>query len=1125
MKKNCSSDWYSIYRGIRKKIILEMKLVVILTCIVGLMGSYASVYSQQTKLNLNLQNIAVKDALKQIEEQTEFSFMYNASKIDVDRKINLNVSNTSLDEILKMVFEGEEVSFKIIDRNIIITPSVSGSSSGQQQKSVSGKVTDASGGPLPGVSVVVKGTTNGTITDANGNYSLSKTAGNSILQFSFVGMKTQEIPVSGKTAINVTLVEDAIGLDEVVAIGYGTVKKTDLTGSVGSVKGEAIADRQVTQLSQALQGAVSGVMVTRNNNAPGSTATIRIRGVTTIGDSSPLIIVDGVPVDNMNDINPNDVQDLSVLKDAASASIYGSRAASGVILITTKRAKSGEVSMTYNTEYGFEKPTTQPKYVDVKRYMQMVNELRWNDNNNNANEYPTYARDVIDNYTSLNAENPNKYPNTDWTSLILKDNAPRQSHVLSISAGTKAIRTKASLAYDKTDGLFENKSYERMTARFNNDVTISKKLSASLDLSFKRTIGLSPVNDPIYNMRISAPVYAAMWSDGRVAEGKTGANVWGMMKYGGNARNWYNQLNGKMSLDYTPFEGLKLSAVVSPTLGFDKGKKFQLRVPYYSADDPTVLSGTLENCNSTNLYETRNDYTRVTSQLLANYMKSFGKHNLNVMAGYENYYAFNESLGASREKYDLTNYPYLDLGPLELRGNNGSAYENAYRSYFGRLMYNYQNKYFLQGNIRYDGSSRFYKDYRWGSFPSFSAGWVVSEESFLKSIRAISFLKLRASWGTLGNERIGNYPYQATIAFGNALFYQGSNVAAAQTAAQIQYAIQDISWETTESIDLGIDANFLNNRLRFTGDYYDKTTKDMLLALQIPVFMGFENPNQNTGKMFTKGWEAEIGWNDKIGELGYSISANISDFKSEMGDLGGTEFIGDQIKKKGSEFNEWYGYVSDGLFQTAADLAASPKINTNVKVGDVKFKDISGPDGVPDGKISPEYDRKLLGGSLPRYMYGANLKLDYKNFDFSMVLQGVGKINTRLSALMVQPLVANWGSIPVILDGTSWSKYNTDAQNLAAKYPRLSYTNAGSNYAMSDYWLINGRYLRLKNITLGYNIPSALVQKLSLQRVRIYASASDILTFNKFPKGWDPEVAESGYPITASYLFGLSVTF
>ena len=1118
-----------------KKFWLIMKLNLILVLFTVLQVA-AGVSAQNTRLDLKMKNATISQIFDEIERQSEVYFFYNKSQIDENRTISVDYRNKTIDEILKILVSELSLTYEVAGKNIIIKPSESYGSSMQQGIKVSGVVKSTTGDLLPGVSVVVKGTTTGTISDADGKYALPNIPTNATLEFSFVGMKKIEIAVNGKNTIDAVLEDETFGIEEVVAIGYGTVKKSDLTGAVGSVQGETIAERQTTQLSQALQGAVSGVMVTRNNNAPGATANIRIRGVTTIGDSNPLIIVDGVPVDNINDVNPNDVQDMSVLKDAASASIYGSRAAAGVILITTKRAKTGDLSLNYTAEYGFEKPTTLPEYVDAKRYMQLTNELRWNDNGNTGNEYPTYTKDVIDNYTTLNAENPNKYPNTNWIGLILKDNAPRQSHLLSITAGNGSIKTKASIAYDKTDALYDGRSYERITGRFNNDITISKNLSTSIDFSFKRTMDNQPSIDPIYNMLISAPVYAAMWADGRVAEGKTGNNIYGQLKYGGYQENRYNKVEGKLSIDYTPLEGLKLSAIVSPTLGFDKLKNFQKKVPYYSADDPTLYVGTLQWGLATNLYENRNDYSRTTTQLLLNYQKSIGNHNFNAMVGYENFYAFNENLGASREKFELTNFPYLNLGPLDLRGNSGGAYENALRSYIGRVMYNYQNKYFLQGNVRYDGSSRFHKDYRWGSFPSLSAGWVISEESFLKSISAISFLKIRGSWGNLGNERMlrydgynwvpNYYPYQSTMAFANALFFQGSNPVAAQTAAQTQYAIRDISWEKTESFDLGVDANFFDNRLRFTGDYYQKTTKDMLLALEIPDYIGFDNPNQNTGNMNTNGWEAEIGWNDQVGELDYSFSVNISDFKSVMGDLGGTEFIGDQINKEGSEFNEWYGYLSDGLFQTAEDLAASPKINTAVKVGDVKYKDISGPDGVPDGKISPEYDRVLLGGSLPRYMYGANIKLDYKGFDFSMVLQGVGKINTRVAGLMITPLVENWGNVPKILDGASWSKYNTDEQNLAAKYPRLTYTNAGSSiHQMSDYWLINGRYLRVKNITLGYNLPSDLVQVAKIQKVRVYASVSDILTFNKFPKGWDPEVSASGYPITASYVFGLSVTF
>lgn len=1086
-------------------------------------------YSQATRLSIDIKDATVKDVLFEIEENSEFYFIYSNQLIDVNRRVNVKANNQKVEQILDAIFEGEDVHYSIKDRQIILSPEgVAYNSSGaifQQAKEITGRVISSSGEPLPGVTVLVQGTTNGTVTDANGNYSLNVDADAETLVFSFVGMISQEIAIGTQSEINVTLNEDTIGIEEVVAIGYGTVKKSDLTGAVGSVQGEDIAERQTTQVSQALQGAISGVMVTRNNNAPGSTATIRIRGITSIDDQGPLVIVDGVPVDNINDINPNDIEDLSVLKDAASAAIYGARAASGVILVTTKRAKEGELNLTYNAEYGFEKPTRLPDFVDVVRFMQMDNEMRWNDNGNEGTEYSTYSQDVVENYYQLNAENPNQYPNTDWMGLILKPNAPKQSHLISISAGTKAIRTKASIAYDNIDALYEGRKYQRITARFNNDAKFSDFLSASIDFFFKRTISNQPSRDPMYYALMSAPVYAAEWQDGRVAEGKSGANIYGQLKYGGFIDNWYNSIGGKASIDFMPLDGLKISAVVSPSFDFDKGKNFQKRVPYYSADDPTVYVGTLQWAGTTSLSESRNDNYRVTTQVLANYMKSFGSHNLNAMAGYENFYAFNENLGASRDQYELTSFPYLNLGPLEYRDNSGEAWENAYRSWFGRIMYNYQSKYFLQGNIRYDASSRFHEDYRWGSFPSFSAGWAISEESFMQDISWLSFLKLRGSWGALGNERIGNYPYQSTIGFSSALFYQGSNVVSAQTAAQWAYAIEDITWEKTESLDLGVDMYLLDNRLRFVGDYFIKTTKDMLLPLEIPDYIGFDNPDQNTGKMETKGWEAEIGWNDRIGDLGYSVSFNISDFKSIMGDLGGTEFLGDQIKVEGSEFNEWYGYKSDGLFQTQEEVDNSPTLNNTVKPGDVKYVDISGPDGVPDGTISPEYDRVLLGGSLPRYLYGGNIRLDYKGFDFSMVIQGVGKQNSRLANTMIRPLLENWGNVPEIIDGNYWSHYNTAEQNQTAQYPRLSWTAAGNNYAMSDYWLINGAYLRMKNVTLGYRIPGSVTQKINIQGIRVYTSISDLFTIDNYPKGWDPEVAGSGYPITTSYVFGISVNF
>lgn len=1005
------------------------------------------------------------------------------------------------------------------------TPGERMESVAQQKRTVKGTVVDANGEAVIGANVMVKGTTVGTITDIDGNFSL-EVAPNAVLEISFIGYTTTQVPVGNSSSLNITLKEDSELLDEVVVVGYGTMKKKDLTGSVAAVKGDDLAARKTTNLSSALQGAVAGVMVTRDNNAPGVAAgSIKVRGVTTIGNTDPLVIIDGVP-GSINDVNPNDVESMSVLKDAASSSIYGSRAAAGVILITTKRAKDSKVSIKYNFEYGLEIPTKQPEYMGVKRFLETTNELRYNDNKSGG-WYQAYSEEDINNWETNHLTDPDKYPMTDWKGLILKKNAPRQTHSVSVAGGSKAVKSSASFVYDKVDGLYGDRSYERYMIRSNNDFIINKYLEAELDVNFKRTSKHEPHYNPFYNMRLTPMVYPAVWANGEYASGKNGNNAYAGVNSGGSKDEWYNQVGGRAALTIKPIEGLRIQGVVAPSYDFTKNKNFRKAIPYASSDDPNIVEGYVEGYNTTYLGENRNDGYNVTLQGIINYDKSFGKHNLNLMAGYETYYSFDESLSASRDQYELDNFPYLDLGPLELRDNGGSASEVAYRSWFGRLMYNYDNRYLFQANVRYDGSSRFHSDYRWGTFPSFSAGWVLSEEKFMKNLNLdwVSFLKVRASYGTLGNERLDSkYPYQASLSFSNVLFYQNGTVLSELSAAQWAYAMKNISWETTSSFDFGIDANFFNNRLRFTADYYKKETKDMLLALEIPDYVGFDNPQKNTGKMSTTGYEIELGWNDAIGDLTYGIAVNFSDFVSKMGDLGGTQFLGDQVKMEGSEFNEWYGYLSDGLMLTEEDLQG-PKLSDNVQLGDVKYKDVSGPDGVPDGKISPEYDRVLLGGSLPRFMYGGRLNLGWKGIDLAVAFQGIGKQNTRLSQPMVQPLKDNWGNTPALIDGKYWSEKNTPEQNAAAIYPRLTYANVNASYAMSDYWLFNGKYFRLKNITLGYSLPKAWIEKATLNQVRLYVSANDLFCVSNFPDGWDPEMGTSSYPITTSLLFGISVNF
>ncbi|WP_279179720.1 TonB-dependent receptor [Parabacteroides johnsonii] len=1103
-----------------------MKLYIfLLFCSIGLVQAMNS-YAQKATVSLNMQNQTVQSVLDEIENQSEFSFFFNTKHVDLNRRVSVDANKSDIFKVLDNIFAGTNVRYSVVDKKIILSTEKKESLQTNQDKKITGIVKDQHGEPVIGANVSVKGTTIGTITGIDGDFTLEVPA-NSLIQVSYIGYVPQEHRLEGKSHLDIMLKEDSQALEEIVVVGYGTMKKKDLTGAVSSVGGDELVGRKAVQVSQALQGTMPGVMVTRDNNAPGASATIHVRGITTIGDTNPLIIVDGMPTDDINHVNPNDIESISVLKDAASASIYGSQAAAGVVLITTKRAKTDQFSIEYNFEYGLEIPTELPEYVNAVRYMEMTNELRWNDNNNDPNsQYPTYAKEYIDSYVENNRKNPDLYPITDWQDLMLKSSAPRQSHVIKVMGGSPKIKTAASFVYDNIDALHDNRSYERFTSRINNDLTINKLFKATFDVNFMRIIDKQASLDPMYQIRNSAPIYAAKWSNGNIAEGKNGTNIYGRLTKGGYDHQKQNQIGGKIGLDFTPMDGLKISGIFSPVFNNTKRKKFFTAVPWYDWEDPSRLGGYLTGANTTSLSEDRNDNYRLTTQFLANYDKAFGKHQINVLVGYENYYAFNEDLTASRGNYELTSYPYLDIGPQELRDNSGTAYENARRSIFGRFMYHYMDKYLFQANIRYDASSRFAEGYRWGAFPSFSLGWVVSEESFMKNISAVSFLKLRTSWGSLGNERIGNYPYQATIDFGSSLFYQDDKVISKTTAAQRRYAIHDITWETTETFDIGIDANFLDNRLRFSGDYYKKKTKDMLLALQIPTYMGFDNPEQNTGRMNTKGWELSIGWNDVVGDWRYSATLNLSDFKSVMGDLGGTEFLGDQIKVKGSEFNEWYGYISEGIYQTQEEVDKSAKTSKSVKPGDVKYRDISGPDGKPDGIISSEYDRVLLGGSLPRYMYGGNISVNYKNIDFGLSFQGVGKQKSRITKTMVEPLKGGgWENISSLLDGNVYSHYNTPEENLKAIYPRLTISNAGNNYAMSDFWLFNGRYFRLKNLNFGYTLPQRWVSSVFMQNVRVYASVSDLFCINKYPKGWDPEMGDSAYPITTSVLFGISVKF
>ena len=850
--------------------------------------SLPALAQEKQTITLQVKDTSISEVLNMVEKQSQYSFLYNKNEVDVSKTVTLSLKKASMKETLNKLFAHSNITYEF-DRNYVILKKVKKTVS---RKTVKGRITDKHGEPMAGATIADKDGKTGVISDMDGNYMITVSAG-SVLSYQFIGYETTEVKVDDyKNVIDVILIEAAQGLDEVVVIGYGTAQKKDLTGSVSSVMGSRITDRKVAQLSTALQGAMSGVTVTRTNNAPGAQSAIRIRGITTIGESSPLVIVDGVPADNINDINPNDVESITALKDAASAAIYGSRAASGVIIVTTKRAKTNQLSLEYSYEFGIDKPTARPDFVDVQRFMEMTNELRWNDAGNGSDEYPTYAATTIDNYMEYNRENPDKYPNTNWRNVLLKNKATKQTHSFSIAGGTEHIRTKATFGYDYADGLYNNRDYERFTVRMNNDIKINKYISAAFDISVKRSSYTKPTYDPMDASNLFPQVYAATWSDGRIADGKSGDNPYAKLHYGGNKKEYYNQVSGKIALYLTPVKGLKLSAVLSPIYNDSRTKEFRKRIEYFSAENPNELIGAITDYGSTQLSESRGNKQSITKQLFANYDCTLGNHTLTLLLGYEDNTYKTEDLKASRDHFELTQYPYLDRGSSDYQFNNGNAKHTAYRSTFGRIMYNYNNRYLLQANLRSDSSSRFDKKHRIGYFPSISGGWVISEEPFFKDlhIKPLSFLKFRASYGLLGNDRVGEYPYLPLLAYSDQLFYEGNNVTSYLTAAQWQYAIRNISWETTKTFGLGLDVALLDGRLRLTADYYYKITKDMILDVDIPDYVGYDNPQQNTGKMKTTGFEIEMSWNDHINDFHYGISANLSDYRSKMGYLGKSIF-------------------------------------------------------------------------------------------------------------------------------------------------------------------------------------------------------------------------------------------
>ena len=981
----------------------------------------------------------------------------------------------------------------------------------QSNFKVQGEIVDAqTHQTLPGVNVLIKGTTIGTASDSKGHYELNVSSSQDTLIFSYIGYREQEIPVGDKHTINVSLQQVSIQGQQLVVVGYGTEKKVNLTGSVSTISSSQIEKEPMISTSAALMGKAAGVTVLQNSNKPGSgSGTIYIHGIGTLGDSSPLVLIDGVQ-GSLDGVDPNDIASISILKDAASAAIYGSRAANGVILITTKKGSDSKFQVKYNGYIGFQSLASQPQFVNGGEYMKYMNIAR-----QNQGQDPLYTQTDINNWYANYKTDPNHYPNTNWINTVYSKPGMQQQHHISVSGGNKTVNLFGALTYDDQNGNIPNYSYKRYNLLLNTHVEATSKLNFNFDISARRSRQVSPGGGDyrVVNEAFRIPdIYAAQYTNGDWGPGWGGSNPLAYAEATGLDHNDWTYLKGTFKANYEPLTGLRVSLMYAPEYDNNFYHDFTGQFQVYDYDSKALLY-TVPDKNSLTEGESRT----LTNNLnvLVNYQKDIGDNHFKGLVGYELIDNRNDWFTGYRDSFILQNYPQMDAGGLDNQQSNGSAAGYGLQSYFGRIDYNYRSTYLFEANLRYDGSSRFAPGHKYGWFPSFSVGWRLSQMPFMHSISFISNLKLRASWGELGNQNIGNYPFASVINLNYHYIFGNTPVSA---AAQTALANQGISWETTKTEGVGLDAGFFNDRLTATLDYYIRRTTGILLTLPIPMSIGMSAPYQNAGGVKNTGWDLNLDYNNALGNVNYSIGFNISNVHNEVTDLKGTgPYInGSSIIEVGHPINAIYGYKSEGLFQSQTEINNSASQTGQIAPGDIKYADLNG-DGVIDAK-----DRTIIGDPFPHYSFGLNLSASYKNFDISAFIQGVGKKDILMSGDIAWAFY-NGGNMQV------WQENYWTPKNPNAAYPRLTAGTNGNNYQTSSFWVKNAAYARLRNLQIGYTLPNQWFGSTSIKRLRIYLLGQNLFTIDKMPPGWSPtEPNNSGgnyYPVTALYSVGIDLTF
>lgn len=972
------------------------------------------------------------------------------------------------------------------------------------QQRISGLVTDDKDQFLAGVNVQVKGTNTATFTNENGKFEIMASSG-AILEIRFVGFVSQEIAVNNRTSFTIKLVEDLKSLEEVVVVGYGTQKRGNLTGAVSVIETSDLASRPFATTSSALQGIAPGVTVTNPSGAPGSQGTIRVRGIGTLNNSNPLVLIDGVEGD-MNSIDPNLIASINVLKDAASSAIYGSRAANGVILVTTKRAGHG-LKVNYHTYMGTQSPTDLPQKVNSIDHMEMINLAH-----TNSGASQLFSDAYIAEYKQNMSSNSDKYPNTDWQKEILRGSGFMHNHNISINAGSEKFRSLTSAGYFDQKGIIETSGFKRYTFRNNSDIELSKKLSFQADVQLTKGITTEPgpgLSSVFLQMNRIPAIQPGVYSNGLVGEGWNGENPIAFSgPLGGSQIEENLKLLGRFVLKYKPTEWLSGEVLAQPRFEELYNDNFNKAIQSYQQDGSPLFTRpertTLANRSLRSQYNNFYGYLTAT--------KDFINHNFKLLLGssLETYKVKN--FRAYRDGFTFPDYRVLDAGLQDNREATGNASEWALQSFFGRFNYDFKSKYLVEMNARYDGSSRFAEGHKYGFFPSFSAGWRISSEDFMEDITFVNNLLLRASWGKLGNQNIGTYPFASTLSLGS--YSLGGQIV--PIAALNEMNNQQISWETSAMTNIGIDL-MLINKVSIGFDWYNKITSDILLRLDIPGSIGLSAPYQNAGKVQNKGWDANITYKGGSRQFKYGLTFNISDVKNEVLDLRGVSQTGLLVSREGYPINSIYALKADGYFQSSEEISRHASQVGVLAPGDIKYVNQNPEE---DNVINAD-DYKIIGSTIPRFTYGLNFNAEFKGFTFNTFLQGVGKADGYLYGRAIQPFFSGASAYEQHKD--YWTPTNP-----GAAFPRLTWGDAGNNYQQSSFWMKDASYLRLKNVQIGYNIPSVFLEKIKVEGARLYINGQNLFTIDKFWDGFDVETpvgTGTNYPMVKTYSVGIDIRF